>query len=203
MSTLLPLDTGMLPRSLVLDPPMSDSEFEAMCRANDSIHFERTREGVIRMNPPAGGFTGDGNSSINQQLRNWWETKAIGRVFDSSTGFRLPDTSTFSPDAAYISADRLSTLAKQDLRGFPHVCPDFVIELLSASDLLAEAQFKMARWIENGALLGWLIDPYEKQVWVYRPGHEASRVSCASIDGSGPVAGFTLNLDKIWRCYEF
>src|SRR5215475_7885196 len=110
MGTLLRIDPETLPRVLVLDPPMSDAEFETLCRENDNVRFERTKEGAIRMHPPAGGWTSDGNSEISFQLRRWWATHEHGRVFDSSGGFRLPDGSTLSPDASYLSEDRLKKL---------------------------------------------------------------------------------------------
>ena len=80
MSTLLPVDMRAVSRSLVLDPPLTDAELEALCRANDNVQFERTREGVIHMNPPAGLFTGDGNAEIIHQLRSWWNTHLKGRA---------------------------------------------------------------------------------------------------------------------------
>lgn len=203
MSALLRLGPQALPISIVWRKPVSDEEFAALCQNNDLFQFERTREGETRMNPPAGGFTGDGNRSITQQSANWWESHLQGRTFDSSTGFRLPDTSTLSPDASYVSQQQLAKLKKADLRGFPPVCPSFIIELLSESDLLADTQDKMLRWIENGALLGWLIDPYRQQVWVYQPEQAVVTVSGLEIRGSGPVEGFTLDLNKVWRCYEF
>jgi Uma2 family endonuclease len=159
MTTLLRIDADTLPRVLVLDPPMSDDEFEALCLEHDNVQFERTKEGAIRINPPAGGWTSSGNFEINRQLGAWWKTHKRGRCFDSSGGFRLPDGSTLSPDASYLSEDRLRRLPKGSLRGFPHVCPDFVIELLSESDTLAALQSKMTGWIANGAEFAWLIDP--------------------------------------------
>ena len=112
MGTLLRIDAETLPRVLVLDPPMSDAEFETLCRENDNVQFERTKEGAIRMNPPAGGWTSSGNQEISRQLGNWWAEYERGRVFDSSGGFRLPDGSTLSPDASYLSEQRLKTLLK-------------------------------------------------------------------------------------------
>ncbi len=111
------------------------------------------------MNRPAGMLTSDGNSEIARQLRNWWITHRRGRVGDSSAGFYLPDGSLLSPDAAYLLPETLAKTAKAELRGFPHICPDFVIELRSPSDRLATGMEKMERWIENGVKLGWLIDP--------------------------------------------
>ena len=165
MHTLLSIEAE-LPRSLILDPPLTDAEFEALCAANDLIYFERTREGEILMQSPAGGFTSDGNAEIVSQLRSWWKTHRRGRVFDSSGGFFLPDGSMLNPDAAYVLPHRLKGLTKDDLTGFPRLCPDFVIELLSISDSVPKAQQKMELWIENGAALGWLIDPYKKSVYV-------------------------------------
>jgi Uma2 family endonuclease len=123
-------------------------------------------------------------------------------TYDSNTGFYLLDGSMLSPDAAYVLPKKLKGLTKAELTGFPRFCPDFVVELLSNSDSLAKAQTKMKNWIANGAALGWLIDPYEQNVYVYEPGCEASAVSGKSVRGSGPVEGFVLDLDEIWRCYE-
>jgi len=154
------------------------------------------------MNPPTGGWTGSGNQEISRQLGNWLAAKESGRVFDSSSGFRLPDGSTLSPDASYISEERLRRLPKGGLRGFPHVCPDFVIELRSDSDPLEELKDKMNDWIANGAQLGWLIDPYERQVFVFRPNGSAEVIMGDVIAGDGPVQGFILDLSRVWKCYQ-
>jgi len=199
--TLLSVDVEM-PRSLVLDPPLTDCEFEALCAANDLLQIERTREGEIQMDSPAGGFTSDGNAEIGAQLRSWWKTHRRGRTFDSNAGFFLPDGSMLSPDAAYALPKRLEGLTKDDLTGFPRLCPDFVVELLSVSDSVPKTQEKTERWIENGATLGWLIDPYRKKVYVYEPGRETAAVFGKAVLGSGPVEGFELDLDELWRCYE-
>jgi Uma2 family endonuclease len=199
MSTLLPVDATTAARSLVLDPPLTDAELEALCRENDNVQIERTREGVIQMNPPTGEFTSDGNSEINHQLRSWWKSHKRGKVFDSNGGFYLRDGSMLSPDAAYIPIR--NAIAKSS-SGFPHVCPDFVIELLSATDSLHRTQQKMQRWIENGTKLGWLVDPYTHLVHVYEPGKEAIAVGGSSVAGTGPVKGFVLDLEEVWSCYE-
>ena len=201
MDTLLPVDAET-PRSLVLDPPLTDAEFQTLCEVNDWFRFERTREGEILMHPPTGGLTSDGNAEIGLQLRAWWKTHRRGRVFDSSGGCFLPDGSMLPPDASYVLPQTLKGLTKDDLTGFPYLCPDFIMELLSVSDSVPKAQQKMERWIENGVALGWLIDPYKKKVYVYEPGREAAAVSGKALSGSGPVEGFTLDLDELWRCYE-
>jgi Uma2 family endonuclease len=201
VDTLLPVDAET-PRSLVLDPPLTDAQFQELCFANDWFRFERTREGEILMHPPTGGFTSAGNANIIGQLYAWWKTHGRGRTYDSNGGFFLPDGSMLSPDASYVLPQKLKGLTKDDLTGLPYLCPDFIIELLSVSDSLSKAQQKMERWIENGVALGWLIDPYKKTVHVYEPGREAATVSGKTVQGSGPVEGFTLDLDELWRCYE-
>jgi Uma2 family endonuclease len=191
-----------LPRSLILDPPLTDAQFEALCAANDLIYFERTREGEILMHSPAGGSTSRGNAEIVGQLYSWWKTDRRGMLFDSSGGFFLPDGSMLNPDASYVLPHKLEGLTKDDLTGFPRLCPDFVVELLSISDSISKAQQKMDRWIENGATLGWLIDPYEKKVYVYEAGAETAAMSGSALRGKGPIEGFTLDLEELWRCYE-
>jgi Uma2 family endonuclease len=202
MTTLLRIDAETLPRVLVLDPPISDAEFEALCRENDNVRLERTKEGAVRMNPPTGGWTGSGNQEISRQLGNWWAARENGRVFDSSAGFRLADGSTLSPDASYLSEARLRSLPKGALRGFPRICPDFVIELRSESESLQDLKDKMNDWIANGAQLGWLIDPYERQIFVHRPNRPAEVVTGNLIEGEGPVQGFVLDLARVWKCYQ-
>ena len=190
------------PRSLIVNPPLTDAEFEAMCAAEEWFRLERTREGEILMNPPAGGFTSSANARINFKLYSWWETHQRGKVYDSSGGFHLADTSILNPDSAYVGPAKLKGLKKDSLTGFPRLCPDFVIELLSESDSVPKAKQKMERWIENGAGLGSLIDPHKKQVHVYAPGRKPSIVRGKAVEGSGPVAGFILDLEELWRCYE-
>jgi Uma2 family endonuclease len=198
---LLPID-AKTPRSLVLDPPLTDAEFEALCAASDWFRFERTREGEILTLPPAGGFSSNANAEIVGELRSWTKTYRRGRMFGSSAGFYLADSSILNPNAAYVLPHKLEGLTRDDLTGFPRLCPDFVVELLSISDSILKAQQKMERWIENGATLGWLIDPYKKKVYIYEPGGAAAAESGNAVHGKGPVEGFTFDLDELWRCYE-
>jgi Uma2 family endonuclease len=202
MSTLLPIDALATPRRLVLDPPMTDAELFEFCQQNDILRVERTREGVIEMNAPAGGESSSANVEILYQLAAWWKKHRKGCVFDSNAGFHLPDGSMLSPDGAYVTAERLAKVTRQDRQRFLHVCPDFVIELLSKTDRLTTAKKKMERWIENGAQLAWLIDPYKRKALVYRPGSPMLTATGPLLDGEGPVAGFTLNLAEIWEYYE-
>jgi Uma2 family endonuclease len=151
------------PASVVLDPPLTDDEFERMCAANELVRLERTTEGAIVVNPPAGADTSSGNNEISFQLTAWWKQHRQGRVFDSSTGFFLPDGSSLSPDGAYVTAEQTRGFTKENRRHFLHVAPAFVIELLSFSDSLPRARKKMESWMANGVRLGWLIDPLQPQ----------------------------------------
>jgi len=200
MSTHLELPP--LPRTLVLDPPLTDEEFEQMCFADTVFQFERTREGEILVNPPTAGYTGDSNTEIIYQLRAWWRQHRRGRTFDSNTGFFLPDSSMLSPDAAYVRPERLRGVTREDGARILRLCPNFVVELLSYSDRLRKAQRKMERWIENGAELAWLVDPYKKRIHVYEPGKKARIETGLLLAGSGPVEGFVLDVAEVWGRYE-
>ena len=202
MVTLPLFEASFEPRTLVVDPPISDAELEALCLRSENVQIERNHEGVIRLNPPTGGFTGNGNFEILRQLGNWWDTHRRGRVFDSNTGFFLADGSLLSPDAAYVLPEQLAGLTKAELTRMPRLCPAFVVELLSASDSLVETQRKMECWVSNGARLGWLVDPYRRCVEIYALGAEAVIVAEALVRGSGPVEGFVLDAAGVWRCFE-
>jgi len=202
MVTIPLFESIVQPRTLVVDPPMSDKELERLCQLSDSVLVERTSGGVIRMNPPTGAFTSDGNAELIRQLRNWWAVHRRGRVFDSNAGFFLGDGSLLSPDAAYVSPEQLKGLTKADLARMPRLCPAFVVELLSQSDSLAETRKKMECWIANGAQVAWLVDPYRQCVEVYAPGTDAATVNSAFVHGSGPVEGFVLDAASVWSCFE-
>jgi Uma2 family endonuclease len=193
---------------VIFDPQLTDEEYDELCRAFSSMQIE-IRGGEIFMNPPTGGETGDANSEIAAQLRNWWKTHRRGRCFDSSTEFIFPDAASpasrdrMCPDAAYVTEERLGQLPKGALKGYPPVCPNFVIELRSPSDSLKEAQEKMERWAKNGAALGWLIDPKDRRCYIYNAFGLIGEVSSASsLTGINPVQGFVLDLEEVWSCYE-
>lgn len=202
MVTLPLFESSLEPRTLVVDPPMTDAELEALCLRSDNVQIERTGEGVIRVNPPTGGFTGNGNFEILRQLGLWWNTHRRGRVFDSNTGFFLQDGSLLSPDAAYVLPEQLAGLTKADLARMPRLCPAFVVELLSQSDSLGETQKKMESWVANGARLAWLVDPYRRCVEVYAPEAAAMEIWSKLVPGYGPVEGFALDAAQVWECYE-
>ena len=190
------------PRSIVFEPPSSDEEVERLAERCDVGSIERTREGAILVNAPAGGATSSGNAEITRQLSNWWIKHRRGRVFDSSGGFFLSDSSVLNPDASYVTAAQLQGLRRDDMAHFLRLAPAFMVELLSISDSLRQTAKKMDLWMANGVQLGWLVDPYARQVHIYEP-DVAPRIETGSqVAGSGPVDGFSLDLEEVWRCYE-
>jgi Uma2 family endonuclease len=197
------LEIPALPsRTISLDPPLSDEEFEKLCERSESVFLERTKQGTILVNAPAGSSTSSGNNEIGRQLGNWWIRHRRGRVYDSSAGFFLPDGSMLNPDAAYATAEQLQGLTREDHAHFLRLAPAFVIELRSQSDRLAELASKMENWIANGVRVGWLVDPYARQVHVYEQGSAMRIESGNSVAGSGPIEGFVLDLEEVWRCFE-
>ncbi|HKF46143.1 MAG TPA: Uma2 family endonuclease [Terracidiphilus sp.] len=190
------------PRSIVLHPPLSDEEFEKLCERTEFAVLERTREGRIDVNAPAGGSTSDGNSEINRQLRAWWIMHRRGRVYDSSAGFFLPDGSMLSPDAAYVTAEQIQGLTRAQKARFLRLAPAFIIELRSETDRLSPLSEKMQSWVTNGVQVGWLIDPETRQVHVYERVAEPRIESGLTVAGTGPIEAFVLDLEEVWRCYE-
>ena len=149
--------------------------------------------------PPTGGETGKRNSKLNLQLGIWNERTQLGEVFDSSTGFTLPNKADRSPDAAWLEKSRWLALTSAQREKFIPLCPDFVIELLSANDSLKKTQDKMQEYMENGCRLGWLINCKNQQVEIYRIGKEIEVLDTPnSISGEDVLPDFVLNLEQIW-----
>lgn len=179
---------------------LTDDEFFALCQLNRDLRFERTSQGDIIIMPPTGAATGVRNAEITAQLANWAKQDGTGAVFDSSTGFKLPNGADRSPDAAWITRSRLATLTAEQKDKFLPLCPDFVIELLSPTDALAATQAKMTEYLENGAQLGWLIDPEVRQIHMYRPSKAIVVLeNVAEITADPELPGFVLDLREIWE----
>lgn len=178
---------------------LTDEEFFAFCQENRHLRMEKTSNGEILIIAPSGGETGRTNTNVIYELQHWNKQKQLGEVFDSSTGFSLPNGSTRSPDAAWVKQARWDALSAEEKKKFPPLCPDFVIELLSESDPLKQTQDKMREWIDNGCRLGWLLDPARKQVFIYRPGSEAEALSGfdQQLSGEDVLPGFVLDLGKL------
>src|SRR5262245_47309319 len=148
---------------------MSDRQFFELCQLNRDLRLERTSQGDLVIMPPTGGETGRMNFELTGLFGHWVHGDGTGVGFDSSTGFTLPNGATRSPDLAWVKRSRWEALTPEQRKGFAPLCPDFVLELRSSSDALGHVQAKMQEYLDNGAQLGWLIDPIEKKVYIYRP----------------------------------
>jgi len=178
---------------------INDDEFESFCRHNPDVEIELSKEGELIIMPPTGGRTGIRNFSLIGYFFNWVERDKSGVGFDSSTVFKLPNGAKRSPDLAWIKNEHWENLTDKEQEKFPPLCPDFVVELRSPSDSLSNLQNKMTEYLENGAALGWLIDPLERKVHVYRQNAETEILDNPSkVSGSPLLKGFVLNVKKLW-----
>jgi Uma2 family endonuclease len=178
---------------------LTDQRFAQLCQENPELRLELTAQKELVIMPPAGSETGWRNGRIIYFLVSWAKKDGTGISFDSSAGFTLPNGAIRSPDASWVKRERWEALSKDQREGFAPLCPDFVIELRSRTDLLADLQAKMQEYIENGACLGWLIDPMDKRVYVYRPS-QAIEVwdDPASVSGDPVLPGFVLRVRELW-----
>ncbi|MEB3310106.1 MAG: Uma2 family endonuclease [Snowella sp.] len=188
------------PLTIKLDSlTLSDEQFYQLCQNNRDLRFERNCRGDLVIMPPTGGETGERNSEINYQLRHWNKHSQQGKVFDSSTGFKLSNGSDKSPDAAWIPLEKWNGLTPEERQGFVPLCPDFVIELRSKSDNLKVLQEKMQEYLENGTQLGWLINRQDRQVEIYRQGQAVEVLNHPmSLLGENILPNFILDLGTIW-----
>jgi Uma2 family endonuclease len=192
----------MLSSPLMLQMPssMTDDQFFEFCQLNRDLRIERNKFGDISIMSPAGSATGNREGRIIQQLMNWTDEDGTGIAFSSSTGFTLSTGAKRSPDAAWVKLERWNQLTPKQQEKFAPICPDFVIELRSASDNLQPLKDKMQEYMqEPGIQLGLLIDRKNRRVYIYRPGQieecleNPDTVSCESV-----LPGFVLNMSKIW-----
>jgi Uma2 family endonuclease len=188
---------------LTLDPGalMSDDGFYEFCVANPKLRVERTPKGEIIFVPPAGFESDYRNANIVGKLSAWAQSGKRGKAFGPTAEYMLPSGAAYSPDASWVSNERLSGLSKEQKRKFPRLVPEFVIEIMSPSDRLKAAKRKMQDWMADGVKLGWLIDADRQTVYIYRAGHPDPEAlsGAASLKGEGPVKGFVLDLAEIWR----
>ena len=193
---------GVDPLTIWFEPAicMTEEQFVEFCAQNSELRIERTEEGALEIMPPTFMDTGNRNFKVVVQLGNWAIQDGRGEGYDSSTGFTLPNGAVRSPDASWVLRSRLEALTEDERRGFGHICPDFVIEIRSASDRLSTLQAKMQEYIDNGARLGWLIDPIGRRAYVYRPGVAVVALDAPrTLSGEPELAGFELDLGAIWE----
>ncbi len=178
---------------------LSDEQFFQLCQDNRDLRLERSAKGDLIIMPPTGGETGNSNAGITAQLWLWNNLHKLGVVFDSSTGFKLPNGADRSPDAAWIPLEKWQALTPQQKERFLPLSPDFVIELMSPSDNIETARKKMQEYLDNGTRLGWLINRKTREVEIYRQGQAVEILTNPeSLSGENILSQFVLELDNIW-----
>lgn len=191
-------ETLSLPSPLSLTVDLTDEQFFQLCQKNRDYRFERTAGGELIIMSPTGGDTGNRNIELAYQLQAWSRQNKLGKAFDSSTGFKLPNGAERSPDASWITIERWNTLTPEQREKFIPLCPDFVVELRSPSDSLKKLQEKMQEYIENGVKLGWLIEKKQQQVEIYRPEQPVEILrSPKTLSGENVLPEFLLDLKDI------
>ncbi|MEJ1931420.1 Uma2 family endonuclease [Nostoc sp. NIES-2111] len=178
---------------------LTDEGFEQIVAANRDLRLELTAKGELVIMSPTGGETGNRNFDLLGQLWLWSSQNNLGKAFDSSTGFKLPNGATRSPDASWVEMARWNALTPQQRKKFLPLCPDFVVELVSETDDVEDTQAKMVEYLANGLQLGWLINPKDKVVIIYRP-NQAPEIlqSPTTLSGEDVLPGFILNLQPIF-----
>lgn len=180
------------------DLALSEADFYRLCQANRDLRLELTAKGHLILMPPTGWGTGNRNIRLASQVDNWAQKDGSGLAFDSSTGFRLPDGAIRSPDVGWVLKSRIEAINPDPSKFLP-LCPDFVIELRSANDRLSDIQDKMQEYLDNGLRLGWLIDPQNKTIEIYRQAQPTETQPLSGIlSGDPTLPGFQLNLSKIF-----
>ncbi len=199
MSTTFALENGMVVDFSPLATKVSDEEFAELCRLNPELQIERTSEGELVIVAPTGGKTGRRNAKLTVAFGLWAERDGTGQSFDSSTLFSLPNGARRSPDLSWVRNERWEDLSPEQQEQFPPLCPDFMVELRSKTDSLKSLTEKMEEFIANGAELGWLIDPSERKVHVYRPGQAVEILNDPeTVSGEPLLKGFILEVRSLW-----
>jgi Uma2 family endonuclease len=176
---------------------ISDEQFYYICRQNEVLRFEMTAEGKMIVMPPVGGLSGDREMSLGAKVWNWNEATGLGKVFSSSTIFRLPNSAKRGPDVSWVELSRWNGLTLAEQETFPPIAPDFVIELRSKTDDLAPLQAKMQEYLANGVRLGWLINPQDQQVEIYEPNRSVVTLLLpTTLSSSNVLTGFSLSVPQ-------
>lgn len=179
--------------------PMEEEEFFELCQEADPLRLERDPNGKIIVMPPAGSYSSNRSLQIASQLFSWAQQADRGTAFDSSGGFTLPNGATRAPDAAWVAEHRLKSLSTETKEKFLPLAPDFAVEIRSQNDTRSGLETKVEEYIDNGARLGWLIDPYEETVTVYRgDGSTDEFDSPVTLSGESVLPGFECDLERIW-----
>ncbi|WP_445251086.1 Uma2 family endonuclease [Microcoleus sp. D3_18a_C4] len=184
---------------LTLTLTVTHEQFVELAIANRELQLERTATGELIVNPPTGGETGRINSDLSGQLWLWNRQTKLGKAFNSSTGFHLPNGADRSPDAAWVRQERWDALTPKQKESFIPLCPDFVVELRSKSDNMKPVREKMKEYMENQVRLGWLIDRKNRKVEIYRPNQDVEVLeNPVTLSGEDVLPGFVLDLTEVW-----
>ena len=175
---------------------MSEEEFHAFCAANPKLRIEQDQYQNVIVMPPIHVDSGFYENEATGEVRAYAKRTKTGVALSPSTGFKLPNGATRSPDACWVSMERWSTLSAKEKQKFSPVVPDFVIEIRSRTDTLKKLQAKMQEWIDNGVRLAWLIDPKKQQTTIYREGSEPETIEGFEnvLSGDDIMPGFEFDL---------
>ena len=178
---------------------LSNDQFYQLCRNHRDLKFERTAQGELVIMSPVGGEGGSREADLIGDLVYWNRRTQLGKVFSSSTCFRLPNGADRSPDVAWVTLERWNQLTPEQQKKFPPICPDFVIELRSESDTLEPLQQKMKEYLSNGLRLGWLVNPQKRQVEIYRANQDKQVLeNLKHLDGEDVLPDFVFDLSILW-----
>ena len=204
MDLTIDLTSLATPISLRPAASLTDEELMRFSEVNKPYRFERNKLGEIVMMSPVGGIGATHEAYVAWALYQWNEATGLGIVLMANAGFNLPDGSCLSPDTAWVSRSRWNALTLAEQKGFPPLCPEFIIEVRSQSDRRAAVEEKMQLWLQNGALQAWLVDPIDANVTIYRPGEpEQTLDRPALIEAGYPVVGFALKTQRLWLQADF
>ena len=179
---------------------LTEEQFFLLCQENEELRFERSAQGEVLIWPLVGAMTSIRNGKLTAALGEWTKIDGTGMAFASCTGFTLPNGAVRSPDASWLTRDKWTRLTQDQRDRFAPVCPDFVAELRSQVDRISDLHNKMHEYMANGARLGWLIDPLEKRVYIYRPGQPVETLNAPeTVSGDPVLLGFVLRVRELWQ----
>src|SRR5689334_9444458 len=192
-------DAYIPPELIGVSHSVTPEQFERLCRKYRDLRLELTSTGELIVMPPTGSETGRSNFNLTYQLGVWARRDGSGVCFSPDTGFALPNGATRSPDASWVKREKWERLSLRERKNFAPICPDFVVELRSETDRLTTLLSKMEEYIANGAAMGWLIDPLNRRVHVYRPDQEALVLENPDVVSGDPLLpGFRLEMGELW-----
>lgn len=194
-TTTLPYRLALNIRAL----EMTEDQFLQLCSDNGDLRMELTANRELIIMPPNGLEGSSQELEVSSQVLIWAKQDGTGRAFGSNAGYTLPNGAVRAPDASWMPLSRWESLSRDDQTKFGHTFPDFAIELRSPSDSLSDVQDKMTEYLENGVLLGFLLDPRQRRVYVYRRGQDVEVLEePESVSGDPVLPGFVLDITAIW-----